>query len=128
MAARWEHGARSTRTAAAETPFQPAYVEMPPSANFSAVAGRILDQLNPTAWLPAAMIIADLWVAIAYRLSEGESIARLRSIADVLNSKPFGILVTTVLALVLTTIITQSIEFAAIRVLEGYWGMEAWPG
>lgn len=96
--------------------------ESAPSADLSAVAGRILDQLNPTAWLPAALLVGDLWLALAYRLSVGGPIDRMRDIADLLNGKPFGILVTTILALVLATIITQSIEFASIRVLEGYWG------
>lgn len=121
MAARDSHRARPVRVMLVEASQAPS-ADTPPSAGFSAVAGRILDQLNPTAWLPAALVVADLWIAVAYRLAEGEPIDRFREIASVLNGKPFGILVTTLLALVLMTIITQSIEFASIRVLEGYWG------
>lgn len=94
------------------------------SRDFWAVAGRILDQLNPTAWLPAALVVGDLWLIAAYRLTDDTKslIERLRTIAETLNGKPFGILVTTFLALVIVTILTQSLEFASIRFLEGYWG------
>ncbi|MBK8462846.1 MAG: hypothetical protein IPL36_07410 [Nigerium sp.] len=99
-----------------------ATANVPPSSDFSAVAGRILDQLSATAWLPAALIVSDLGIAAAYRLAQGSPTQRWESIADTLNAKPFGVILGVAFALVLATIVTQSLEFAAIRFLEGYWG------
>lgn len=104
------------------SPAGPGTTSTPSSSDFSAVAGRILDQLSATAWLPAALIVSDVGVAAAYQLASGSPAERWRSIADTLNAKPFGVILGVSFALVLVTIITQSLEFAAIRFLEGYWG------
>jgi len=92
------------------------------SSDFSAVAGRILDQLSATAWLPAALLVGDIALAVAYSQAEGKPDERWASILASLNAKPFGVILAVAFALVLATIVTQSFEFVAIRFLEGYWG------
>jgi len=92
------------------------------SSDFSAVAGRILDQLSATAWLPAALLVGDIALVLAYAQTKGTPEQRWASILAFLNAKPFGVILAVAFALVLATIVTQSFEFVAIRFLEGYWG------
>lgn len=53
---------------------------------------------------------------------ELKGISLLRSVLGALDSKPIGIIIALLIGLSVTTLITQSLEFAAIRALEGYWG------
>ena len=95
-----------------------------PSTVSSALA-RILDQLTPTAWLPAAVLVGDVAIAVAYGQAPGTPAQRWRDIGGTLDKKPFGIILGILLALALVTILTQSVGFTAIRLLEGYWGLSA---
>lgn len=97
------------------------------SSDFSAVAGRILDQLSATAWLPAALLVGDIALVLAYARADGTSNERWASVLAVVNDKPFAVILAVAFALVLATIVTQSFEFVAIRFLEGYWGT-SWVG
>lgn len=99
----------------------------PSSKDFSAVAGRILDQLSPTAWLPAAFLVGDVAIIGAYALAQGSPHDRWRAVVEWINQKPFSVVLGVLASLVLTTIVTQSFEFLAIRSLEGYWGT-SWLG
>lgn len=98
----------------------------PPSptspSTVSSALGRILEQLNPTAWLPAAVLVGDVAVAVAYAQAIGSPSARWHEIGMDLNKKPLGIILGTLFALSLVTILTQTLGFTAIRLLEGYWG------
>jgi hypothetical protein len=103
----------------------PVQDEKPP-AGFSSFAAQVLDQLSLTAWLPAALLMADVYVVAGlYLVQEPDSaptMDNLRKLAKSLNDRPFGIIIAVIFGIVLATLITQSLEFAAIRFLEGYWG------
>lgn len=83
---------------------------------------RILEQLNPTGWLPAAVLVGDVAVAVAYAQATGTPAGRWRELGQDLDQKPFGIILGTLFALALVTILTQTLGFTAIKILEGYWG------
>jgi hypothetical protein len=94
-----------------------------PPSTVSASLGRILDQLSPTAWLPAALLVGDVALAMAYAHYTGDAGERWASIGELLDTRPLGIILGTLFALAAITILTQSMGFAAIRFLEGYWGV-----
>ncbi len=48
--------------------------------------------------------------------------ANLQDVVAALDSKALGVIVAVFLGITLATLITQSLEFAAVRFLEGYWG------
>lgn len=85
----------------------------------SEFAGRVLDQLSLTAWLPAAMLVGNAAVLLQLR-AEPESGFTDAIVA--LTDKPLGVLIVLLFALVLSALVTQAMEFSAIRLLEGYWG------
>lgn len=91
-------------------------------ATVSSALARILEQLNPTAWLPAAVLVGDFAVAVAYAQATGSPATRWHEIGNVIDKKPLGIILGTLFALSLVTILTQTVGFTAIRLLEGYWG------
>ncbi len=88
----------------------------------SSALARILEQLNPTAWLPAAVVVGDVALALAYRSATGTPGARWREVGALLDRKPLGVILGTLGALALVTILTQTFGYSAIRTLEGYWG------
>lgn len=104
----------------------------PPSApsspaGISPFVAKILDQLSITAWLPAGLLVANTAFLVGCFVEhsahpELRGLRLLRSVLGALDSKPIGILIALLIGLSVTTLITQSLEFAAIRMLEGYWG------
>lgn len=89
----------------------------------SAALGRIIDQLHPTAWLPAALLVGNVALALSYARAQGNPTDRWVTIGSQLDQKPFGVILGVIFALALVTILTQSLGFAAIRFFEGYWGV-----
>jgi hypothetical protein len=88
-----------------------------PATGVSAFLGKVLEQLNLSAWLPAAMLVGN--AAILFELHAARNLDAAAAIRA-LTAKPLGILVVLLFALVLTTIVTQAFEFEAIRLMEGY--------
>jgi hypothetical protein len=80
---------------------------------------RVLDQLSPSSWLPAIMVVANL--ALLLQLSAQHSVDIGRAVLA-LTKAPIGLLVVLILAIVVTSIVTQAFAFSVIRILEGYWG------
>lgn len=91
----------------------------PSPPGLSQLAGRVLDQLSLTAWLPAAMLVGNLAVLLQLR---GRPRSGISDALVALTGKPLGIVIVIVFSLVLAALVTQSMEFSAIRLLEGYWG------
>lgn len=103
---------------------------IPGQEGLSPFLAKVLEQLSITSWLPAALfvtngaIVAGLYMVQpdipgAPRLSTAGA---LQQVASALNDKPVGVLLGLFIALVTTTLVMQSLEFTAIRFLEGYWG------
>lgn len=109
---------------AAPAPMPPP--EPAPAAGLSPFSARVLDQLSLTAWLPAALVVANTYLVIGMYMLRGEgdkrSIDNLQSTVSALDKKPIGVILAVLFGIVLVTLVTQSLEFAAIRFLEGYWG------
>jgi len=80
---------------------------------------RILDQLSPSSWLPAIMVVAN--VAVLMQLCSQRNFDIGHAITT-LTKAPVGTLIVLILAIVLTSVVTQAFAFSVIRVLEGYWG------
>jgi hypothetical protein len=98
-----------------------------PAAGLSPFSARILDQLSLTAWLPAALVVAHTYLVVAMymvRAGNGDepSIENLKDAVVALNEEALGVTLAALFGVVLVTLVTQSLEFAAIRFLEGYWG------
>lgn len=97
-----------------------------PPEGLSPFSARVLDQLSLTAWLPAALVVANMYVVVGmYLLRDphaGPTIANLEKAVTALNDKPVGVILAVIFGVVLVTLVTQSLEFTAIRLLEGYWG------
>ena len=106
----------------------------PPSTGrpigLSQMAGRILDQLSITAWLPAALLMANTYLVAGMYLvrvpGSEPSASNLEQVVAAIDAKAFGVVVAVLFGIVLATLVTQSLEFAAIRFLEGYWGGSIW--
>jgi hypothetical protein len=96
-----------------------------PPSGFSPFLAKVLEQLSLTAWMPSALIVANLAILLGFILADdGQSSDRelFLQVARGLDERPFGIIVALLFGLVLTTLISQSLDFSAIRFLEGYWG------
>lgn len=97
-----------------------------PPSGLSPFAARVLSQLAVTAWLPAALLMADVYLVLGLfmvRPAHGTATAdNLKRVVATLNAKPVGVIIAVVLGMFVATLITQSLGFAAIRFLEGYWG------
>lgn len=95
-------------------------------SGISPLAAKILDQLSLTAWLPAALLMANVYLVAGMflvRNPDRDPTARnLKAVVEAIDSKAIGVIVAVLLGIVLATLITQSLELAAIRFLEGYWG------
>ncbi len=101
--------------------------EAEPAEGLSPFSARILDQLSLTAWLPAALVIANGYLVVGmYMVRENNgnkpTVNNMKDAVSALDSKPIGVIVAVLFGVVLLTLVTQSLEFAAIRLLEGYWG------
>ena len=97
-----------------------------PADGLSPWSARILEQLSLTAWLPAALLVANVYlVAGMYLVRTPAADPTMQNLSDAisaLNEKPVGVIIAVLSGVVLSTLVTQSFEFAAIRFLEGYWG------
>jgi hypothetical protein len=95
------------------------------TAGLSPFAAKILEQLSITAWLPAALLMANTYLVAGMYLVRPDDKPRASNLRDVvaaLDSKALGVIVAVLLGITLATLVTQSLEFAAVRFLEGYWG------
>ena len=87
------------------------------SSGLSQLLSKVLEQLNISAWLPAAMLVGNL--ALLLQLHSNHKFDITRALKD-LTEKPLGTLIVLVFSLLLATIVTQAFEFEIIRLLEGY--------
>jgi len=85
---------------------------------FSQVLGKILQQLSISAWVPAAMLIANGAVLLQLHADANYNIA---GAVKELAGKPLGTIIILAFALILATVVTQAFEFEVIRFLEGYF-------
>jgi hypothetical protein len=96
-----------------------------PPTGLSPFAAKILDQLSITAWLPAALLMANTYLVAGMYLVRPDDVPRASNLKDAvaaLDSRALGVIVAVLLGITLATLVTQSLEFAAVRFLEGYWG------
>jgi hypothetical protein len=95
-------------------------------AGLSPFAAKVLDQLSVTAWLPAALLMTNTYLLVGMYLvrdpKAGPTVKNLEEVVSAIDSKALGVIIAVLLGIVLATLFTQSLEFAAIRFLEGYWG------
>ena len=84
----------------------------------SAFIARVLNQLQLSAWLPAAFVTASVAVLLEFR-SKGS--ANILAAVQKLTADPAQVLVIMIPLLVIATMVTQAFSFEAIRSLEGYW-------
>lgn len=89
------------------------------SPGLSEFLGRVLDQLSLTAWLPAVMLVGNAALLLQLGADPNSGIADALA---ALTEKPLGVLVVLTFAVVLAALVTQALEFSAIRLQEGYWG------
>jgi hypothetical protein len=80
---------------------------------------RILDQLSPSSWMPAIVVVANL--ALILQLHSQRNLDVGQAVLS-LTKAPVGLLIVLVLAIVVTSIVTQAFASSVIRFLEGYWG------
>lgn len=110
---------------AAQSSRDSALAPVPPEG-LSPFSARVLDQLSLTAWLPAGLVVANTYVLAGMYLVRDPAVEptmdNLEEVVAALNDKPIGVILAAVFGVVLVTLVTQSLEFAAIRMLEGYWG------
>lgn len=88
------------------------------SNGLSQLLSKILEQLNISAWLPAAMLVGN--VALLMQLHSNHNFNIANAVKD-LTGKPLGTLIVLAFSLLLATIVTQAFEFETIRLLEGYF-------
>lgn len=86
--------------------------------SLSQFAARVLEQLRLSAWLPAGLLVALLYVMAQVRLVGAELVGVY---AAVLNTD-WETLLTLALSTAVVATGTQAFSFGSIRVLEGYWG------
>lgn len=89
-----------------------------PPEKLSAFIAKILEQLALSAWLPAALLAASL--AVLYQLRKQADLDVPSAVTELVKD-PVVVLIVTIPVVVLTTLVTQSFSFEAIRALEGYW-------
>lgn len=93
--------------------------KMPGSAQVtvSQVAGRVLEQLSTSSWLPSGVIVAT--AVLNYELVSNQG--SLESAISDIGQATLPQLLLFIASLTLTTVLAQAFEFEAIRFLEGYW-------
>lgn len=89
-----------------------------PPDGLSSFVARVLDQLTLSAWLPAALLTASSALLVRFRAQESADVA---AAVTALTGHAVVLLVLTVPALIVATLLTQAFSFEAIRALEGYW-------
>lgn len=89
----------------------------PTTSGLSQLLGKVFEQLNVSAWLPAAMLVGN--IAVLLQLWSNGNFNIALAVKD-LAGKPLGTVIILIFSLVLATIITQAFEFETIRLLEGY--------
>lgn len=102
----------------------------PPAAKgpggLSPFAAKVLDQLSVTAWLPAALLMTNTYLLVGMYLvrdpKADPTAKNLEAVVAAIDSKALGVIIAVLIGIVLATMFTQSLEYAAIRFLEGYWG------
>lgn len=98
----------------------------PPPEGLSPFSARVLDQLSLTSWLPAALIVVNTYLVVGMLLvadpNEPPTSQNLTTVILALNERPIGVLISAVAGVIVVALVTQSLEFAALRTLEGYWG------
>jgi hypothetical protein len=96
--------------------------------SLSQFLARVLDQLSLSAWLPAGALVLLLAFVIqlgtaldqpAIATAPAPVVRALQSIAGI----SLGGALLLIAAVVVLTMVTQALSFEAIRVLEGYWGI-----
>lgn len=98
---------------------QPTDSAKPPAQEgLSQFITRVLDQLSLSSWLPAALFVGA--GALLLQVHAQAKVDVLRALVD-LTSKPLGVLIVVLFALVMTAMVIQAFELQAIRWLEGYW-------
>lgn|GEM_PF-2584419 len=86
--------------------------------SLSQLAARVLDQLSPSAWLPAGALVAIILLYGSLRAHHNNLLDAAISIGNITFQAVFLL----VGAIVILTMAIQAFEFEAIRLLEGYWG------
>ena len=89
----------------------------PTASGLSQLLGKVFEQLNVSAWLPAAMLVGN--IAVLLQLWSNGNLNIALAVKE-LAGKPLGTVIILIFSLVLATIITQAFEFETIRLLEGY--------
>lgn len=88
-----------------------------PQESLSQLVAKILDQLSLSAWLPAGVLVS---IAILYGTFHAHT--DVASALDAIGAMSFTSFLLSVFSVIVVTVLTQAFEFAAIRLLEGYWG------
>ncbi|KAB7740317.1 hypothetical protein GA707_19355 [Nostocoides sp. F2B08] len=101
-------------TGAREGPGEAAPEDAPSLSGFVA---RIFEQLSLSAWLPAAFGTAVVVLLVGFRINESVDVGAV--VQDLTNDK-WALALFTLPVLILSTLLTQSFAFEAIRMLEGY--------
>lgn len=83
---------------------------------------KVLELLNPTTWLPAAMLIGNLYL-LAHLPSEHDSITLTAWFDRVTTTRTPGL--TAFIFLILTSLILQNVESPVCRLMQGLWGHSA---
>lgn len=85
----------------------------------SAFIARVLEQLSPNSWLPAAFLVGNVAVLLALKPNGWD--LRLGAAIDRLAGLNWGAIIVLLFALVISTIAIQAFEFELLRFFEGYW-------
>lgn len=84
----------------------------------SELVARILDQLSLSAWLPAGILVFGVLLIGSLKAKDGHVGKALTALGHLSAAG----LILLVVAVVLSTVLTQAFQFESIRLLEGYWG------
>jgi hypothetical protein len=90
----------------------------------SAFVAQVLNQIKPTAWLPAAFLIVGVALLAWLRVNDGDA---FEGVEAFLESNWIAILVFALPTFVIAALLTQAFSAVAIASLEGYWhGSLSW--
>jgi hypothetical protein len=87
--------------------------------SFSQFFAKVLDQLSLSAWLPSAVLVASVFIQARLRFAQGVA---AEAFGETLAISWSGLLLL-LGAVVVLTVLVQAFEFEAIRLLEGYCGI-----
>src|SRR3954469_25471512 len=86
-------------------------------AGLSPFAAKVLDQLSVTAWLPAALLMTNTYLLVGMYLVRdpkvGPTAKNLEDVVSAIDSKALGVIIAVLIGIVLATMFTQSLEYAA---------------